>query len=102
MVSGNDEYPLVLHAPDGQLLLSGNASRDPMPTTALLTPDAAIVPNAIRAWITPAGYTVRGITVLGYAQGPARFTFNQAANCRVTSRATDHGHGGFSLIILLQ
>jgi len=87
VVSGNEEFALLVRAPDGALLLAANATRDAVPEVAPLALAAAIGPGAIHAWSTPAGYPVRGVTALaraGNAREPLRFTLYQTAVGRVT------------------
>ncbi|WP_454722470.1 MULTISPECIES: heavy metal sensor histidine kinase [Cupriavidus] len=86
VVSGNEEYALLVRAPDGAVLLAANATGNPVPEMAPLALAAAIGPGAIHTWSTPAGDPVRGVTVLARArdgQEPLRFTLYQTAAGRV-------------------
>ncbi len=66
VVSGNDEYALVVRAPGGAVLLAANAGEGlpAVQPVAPVAPDAQLGSEAIRAWTTQQGYPVHGVQVL--------------------------------------
>ncbi|MCP3022724.1 heavy metal sensor histidine kinase [Cupriavidus basilensis] len=93
VVSGNDEFALVVRAAGGAVLLAANAGEGPpaLPPVAL---DAQLGPEAIRAWTTRQGYPVHGVQALvpvgpgtagtGAVSQTLAFTLYQTAISRTT------------------
>ncbi|EHP44639.1 heavy metal sensor kinase [Cupriavidus basilensis OR16] len=90
VVSGNDEFALVVRAAGGAVLLAANATEGP-PALQPVAPEAPFGPEAIRAWTTRQGYPVHGVQALvpvgpgtGAPGQALTFTLYQSAVSRTT------------------
>ncbi|MGO4576433.1 heavy metal sensor histidine kinase [Cupriavidus sp. 2TAF22] len=97
VVSGNDEFTLLVHGADGRVLVAANTGTDAPPALAPLAPDAPIGPGSIRSWTTQQGYPAHGVRALvrpgadagagtgtAAAQPALTFTLYQTAIARST------------------
>ena len=64
VVSGNDEFALVVHASDGTVLVSANTGKDAPPALTPLAADAPLDTASIHTWTTQQGYSAHGIKAL--------------------------------------
>ncbi|MDF3838612.1 heavy metal sensor histidine kinase [Cupriavidus basilensis] len=87
VVTGNDEYALIVRAASGTVLVAANTGKDGPPVLASQAPDAPFGPESIRTWATRQGYPVRGVQALvrtGAGAPALTFTLYQTAISRTT------------------
>jgi two-component system heavy metal sensor histidine kinase CusS len=87
VVSGNEEFALVVRASGGSLLVSANTGKERPPDLPPLAADTPFDPASIRTWTQQQGYPVHGVRALvrpDAAAPPLTFTLYQTAISRTT------------------